>query len=170
MKLLIQKLGSLVTIGGLFFLGITAIHEWCHVVATRIMGGDAYVSYSPGYVATGGFTNFYPDMIPTHGMWWVYFAGGFGVFLGCMLFWFWAWKSKTMWDMYIELPALIIAIWQLSYAFFEACIYPTNQALFYNICGVSVLIGIFGGIGIEYRRLWKWLTTKEIITRKEVYI
>jgi hypothetical protein len=162
-----QKLGSLITMLMLLSLATAPLHEWSHVMMTRVMGGDAYVTYSPGYVASGGFTHFIT--VPDHGLWWVYFAGGFGVFLGCMVLWLWARISKTMWDMNMELPALMIGLMQFFYAFLEAWIYPTNPELFWSIYGIAYGAGALVAIGIESKRAWKWLTTKEIITREELY-
>ncbi len=164
---LIQKLLSLLTVWGLLFLGTAPIHEWGHVMMTHYLGGEAYVTYSPGYMATGGFTHFI--VIPEHGLWWVYFAGGLTVFLGYMILWFWAWKSKTFDDMYIEIPALTIALWQISYAFIEAYIYPHNQELFHQVVAYPPIFGLVAGLGIEFKKLLQWLTTKEDIVRKKLY-
>lgn len=168
MKLFIQKFAALITTLVLFFLGIVALHEMCHVMAIRMMGGDAYVSYTPGYIIGGGFAHFIT--VPDHGLWFVYFSGGFGVFLGCMLLWLWAYLSKTMWDMYVELPCLMIALMQLLYAVEETLIYPNNPELFHQIYWIGYLVGAIAGMAIEYKRLFRWLSTQETITRKELYV
>jgi len=165
--LIVEKIAGLLVMWGLLSLAVAPIHEWCHVGMIRFMGGEAYVSYTPGYIATGGFTHFIT--VPDHGLWWVYFAGGLGVFLGCMIIWGWARKTKTLWDMAFELPAISIALWQISYAFVEACIYPNNQELFYRIVVYPPLFGLVAGLAIEAKKLWRWLTTKETIIRKELY-
>ena len=168
MKLFLQKIGALLTGWLVIASAITPLHEAGHVWAIRLMGGDAYISFTPGIVWTGGFANFIT--VPDHGLPFVYFSGGLFVFLGCMLIWFWAWKSKTMWDMYVELPCLSIALMQLFYAFVEMLIYPKNQELFHQVYWIAMLVGFLAAIAIEHRRAWKWLSTKETITRKEVYI
>jgi len=161
------KILALFTILGLFILAMTPIHEWCHVVAIRIVGGDAIVQYGGSFIPFGGTTiPFDPRDLDR----WVYFAGGFGVFLGCMLLWFWSQKSRAI---YISLPAMIIGLSQLAYAFVEAFIYiplyhmyhiyhnPVFYYLFYYLYLVTYAIGTLGGLAIERKRLKAWFRAKE---------
>ena len=139
-----RVISTLVLVLG-FGLVALVMHEFFHFVALRALGGEGYITFHWGQ----GFTHFtnLPDQL-----WVVQLSGGLltGIFL-LVVFWFWAWSSRTLDNMNVEVAAFGWALGNVVYA-------PMEIVTSSPIVG-AVAFGMGFGIAgaIYFTKLMNWL-------------
>ena len=132
-----------------FGLVATVLHEFFHLVTLQMLGGAGYITFDWGL----GFTHF--TGAPSH-VWVVQLSGGLltGGFL-LLVFWFWAWSSRTVHDTNIEVAAFSWALGNLAYAPIETVTSsPELGALAFGI-------GFIGAAVLYFTKLMNWLASRD---------
>ena len=132
-----------------FGLIAVILHEFFHFVTLRALGGDGYITFGWGHGLT-----YFTDQ-PSH-LWAVYLSGGLltGVFF-LLVFWFWAWSSRTVHDTNVEVAAFAWALGSLAYA-------PTELLPSLPTIGlIAFAIGFGTGVAVYFTKLINWLDSPQ---------
>ena len=132
-----------------FGLVALALHEFFHLMVLQALGGEGYITFDGEF----GFTHF--TELPSY-PWAVQLSGGLltGIFL-LVVFWFWAWSSRTAPNTNLEVAAFAWALGNFAYAPIELVTSsPTVGAMVFGI-GFSVAALLY------FTRLMNWLATGE---------
>jgi len=132
-----------------FGLVALALHEFFHLLVLQALGGEGFITFDMEL----GFTHF--TELPSH-LWAVQLSGGLltGSFL-LLVFWFWAWSSRTVHNINLEVAAFAWALGNLAYAPMEMVTSsPTVGALAFGI-GFSTAALLY------FTRLMNWLASPE---------
>lgn len=128
-----------------FGLVALVLHEFFHYVTLLALGGGGYITFD----WEQGFTNF--TELPNH-LCAVQMNGGLltAVFL-LVVFWFWAWSSRTIQDTNIEVAAFTWALGNLAYGPIEIVTsLPIVGAMAFGI-GFSIAGAVY------FTKLMNWI-------------
>ena len=137
-----------------FGLIALVLHEFFHFVTLRALGGDGYITFSWGH----GLTHLVDQ--PSH-LWAVYLGGGLltGVFF-LVVFWIWAWSSRTVHNTNIEMAAFAWGLGSIAYA-------PTELLASNPTIGlIAFALGFGAGAAVYFTKLLNWLDSppaKELV-------
>ena len=126
-----------------------ALHEFFHLVVLQALGGQGFITFDWEL----GFTHF--TELPSH-LWVVQLSGGLltGTFL-LVVFWFWAWSSRTAPNTNMEVAAFAWALGNLAYA-------PMEMVTSSPMVGAMVFgLGFSAAAMLYFTRLMNWLATGE---------
>ena len=128
-----------------FGLVALALHEFFHLLVLQALGGEGFITFDMEL----GFTHFTKS--PSH-LWAVQLSGGLltGAFL-LIVFWFWAWSSRTAHNTNMEVAAFAWALGNLAYAPIEMV--TSSPA----VGAVSFGIGFSAAALLYFTRLMNWL-------------
>jgi len=145
-----RVVSTLAHVLGFGLIGLV-LHEFFHLMVLQALGGEGFITFDWEL----GFTHF--TSVPDH-MWVVQLSGGLltGAFL-LVVFWFWAWSSRTVHSTNTEVAALAWALGNFSYAPIEMLTSsPTAGA-------IAFAIGFSAAAMLYFTRLMNWLATDEQI-------
>ncbi|MGA2160206.1 MAG: hypothetical protein ABSG90_13455 [Dehalococcoidia bacterium] len=146
----LKLIGTLISIAIFYLMGVP-LHEWCHYAASTAFGGSGFVTY-PGLL--GGIYHF---ICNASNNWFVYLAGGLGVFVVYMLLWVFQWKIAGRWDMDDQAALVLIGATQLGYGIGEM-MWGLGQPKWLMAVGAGV--GAAVAIAIYLPRVADWLLEK----------
>lgn len=132
-----------------FGLVALVLHEFFHFVTLRALGGDGYITFDMEL----GLTHF--NYLPSQ-PWALQLSGGLftGVFF-LLVFWFWAWPSRSVHNTNIEVAAFAWALGSLAYALTELVASSPAIGLIAFAIGFSV-----AGV-VYFAKLMDWLASPE---------
>ncbi len=143
-----RVLSTLAHVLGFGLVGLV-LHEFFHLVVLQALGGKGFITFDWEL----GFTHFTE---PPSYLWVVQLSGGLltGAFL-LVVFWFWAWSSRTVHSTNTEMAALAWALGNFAYAPIEMMTSsPTVGAIAFGI-------GFSAAALLYFTRLMDWLASPE---------
>ena len=132
-----------------FGLVALTLHEFFHLLVLQALGGAGFITFDWEL----GFTHFTE---PPSYLWAVQLSGGLltGAFL-LLIFWFWAWSSRTVHNTNMEVAAFAWALGNLAYAPIE--LMTSSPAAGAGAFG----IGFSTAALLYFTRLMSWLDASE---------